>query len=138
MSTIALVIVILTIFIPRIICHYILSRNSSTEVIKSLFNMFINPIIHTSLISKVSIAIIERRTSACFISLRTFRTANAVLSMICMTVRTLTIFHMLSDTVGIIIINLITKKKNIDKPSHVLKCIAMIKPKKAPTKCSAK
>jgi len=30
------------------------------------------------------------------------------------------------------------KKKNIDKPSHVLTCIAMIKPKNAPTKCSAK
>jgi len=45
---------------------------------------------------------------------------------------------MLSDTFGIITKNLMMKKKNIDKPSQVLKCIAMINPKKAPTKCSAK
>jgi hypothetical protein len=45
---------------------------------------------------------------------------------------------MLFDTVGIIIRNLIMKKKNIDKPSHVLKCIAMISPKNAPAKCNAK
>ena len=30
------------------------------------------------------------------------------------------------------------KKKNIVNPSHVLTCIAMINPKNAPTKCSAK
>jgi hypothetical protein len=30
------------------------------------------------------------------------------------------------------------KKKNIDKPKNVLKCMAMIKPKNAPAKCRAK
>ena len=30
------------------------------------------------------------------------------------------------------------KKKNIDNPNHVLKCMAMIKPKNAPAKCRAK
>ena len=30
------------------------------------------------------------------------------------------------------------KKANIDKPNQVLKCIAMINPKNAPTKCKAK
>jgi len=30
------------------------------------------------------------------------------------------------------------KKKNIVKPSHVLKCMAMIRPKNAPAKCRAK
>jgi len=39
---------------------------------------------------------------------------------------------------GIININLTRKNANIDKPSQVLKLIAMIKPKNAPTKCSAK
>jgi hypothetical protein len=45
---------------------------------------------------------------------------------------------MLSDTFGIINTNLMMKKKNIDKPSQVLKYIAMTSPKNAPTKCSAK
>jgi len=30
------------------------------------------------------------------------------------------------------------KKKNIEIPNHVLKCMAMIKPKNAPAKCRAK
>ena len=30
------------------------------------------------------------------------------------------------------------KKKNIERPNQVLKCIAMINPKNAPTKCRAK
>jgi|TARA_R110002020_G_scaffold24724_1_gene81009 hypothetical protein len=30
------------------------------------------------------------------------------------------------------------KKKNIDKPKNVLKCMAIIKPKNAPAKCRAK
>ena len=30
------------------------------------------------------------------------------------------------------------KKKNIDRPNQVLKCIAMTSPKNAPTKCRAK
>ena len=30
------------------------------------------------------------------------------------------------------------KNANIERPNQVLKCIAMIKPKNAPTKCSAK
>jgi len=47
-------------------------------------------------------------------------------------------YHNCLLTSGIIIINLIMKKANIDIPSQKLKCNAMTIPKNAPTKCSAK
>ena len=77
-------------------------------------------------------------SSARFIMLVTFRTAYAVLSFMLMANWTLAIFHMLSDTFGTININLMMKKKNMVKPSQVLKCIAMTSPKNAATKCRAK
>ena len=45
---------------------------------------------------------------------------------------------MLSDTFGIINTNLTRKNAKMLKPNQVLKLIAMIKPKNAPAKCSAK
>jgi hypothetical protein len=41
-------------------------------------------------------------------------------------------------TSGIINKNLMMKNANIERPNQVLKCIAIIRPKNAPTKCSAK
>ena len=81
------------------------------------------------------------RSLARFIMLIAFRTAYAVLGSMLMTLWTLAIFklaHIEALTFGTININLMMKKKNIDKPSHVLKCIAMTSPKNAPTKCRAK